>query len=586
MSDDPVTTTETVEGRFESWGSLKILEEIGRGGFGVVYRAWEPTLAREVALKVIRPRPGHGADALAAILREGQLLARIRHPNVVTVHGAMQVGDEVGIWMEFVRGKPLAQLVRDEGPRAADEAAVIGVTLCQALVAVHRAEVLHRDIKANNVMRETGGRIVLMDFGAGQVLDGPRQPEERTTGTPAYMAPEVLAGGKATVRSDIYSLGVLLYHLVTGTYPVEGQTWTDFLMAHARFERRPLGDVRPDISPRFVRIVERATAINPDERYASAGAMQADLLSLVGGGAAAPVPRRPTRTESRKRKAAQPRRAAAPVRIAAWTGGVLLGIWILGAVSTLVFNNTLSRPVAYANEPVLLWGVWGIRALIPGAVYATAVILLLTVLTAFWRVARRLSSTVSGIATGIEERGRAAAAAIGLNDSEMGPLTLLAAQILALAGFCWYFRDILASVASFIDSALPGELEALRPEYLEHHQRYVFALAILIAAMGFAAYRVARLRRQAGLSLTSGSMLGVFGLIAISLLLVAVPYRLMWHNRFERVTYGSQRCYILGEQSAAVLLYCPGIDPPRVMAAPVPAGDLQRSGVFENIYTR
>jgi hypothetical protein len=168
----------------------------------------------------------------------------------------------------------------------------------------------------------------------------------------------------------------------------------------------------------------------------------------------------------------------------------------------------------------------------------------------------------------------------------MGPLTLLAAQILALAAFCWYFRDILASVASFIDSALPAEFEALRPEYLEHHQRYVFAMAILIAAMSFAAYRVARLRRQAGQPLTSGSMLGVFGLIGISLLLVAAPYRLMWHNRFERVTYGSERCYILGEQPASALLYCPGIDPPRVKTVPVPASDLQRSGVVENIYTR
>ena len=227
MSDDSVTVSHDVGGRqLQMWGALEILEEIGRGGFGVVYRAWEPALAREVALKVIRPRDPN-PETLASILREGQLLARVRHANVVAVHGAQQIGDEVGLWMEFVRGRSLSNLVRADGPRAAEEAAVIGISLCQALAAVHQAGVLHRDIKAHNVMREAGGRIVLMDFGAGQLLEGPRNQDERAIGTPSYMAPEVLAGGRATARSDLYSLGILLYYLVTGTFPVEGTSWTD-----------------------------------------------------------------------------------------------------------------------------------------------------------------------------------------------------------------------------------------------------------------------------------------------------------------------------------------------------------------------
>ena len=133
--------------------------------------------------------------------------------------------------------------------------------------------------------------------------------------TEGFAAPE-LSGTphEATASSDIYSIGVLLYYLVTGTYPVEGETWTDFLLAHARFERTPLGDVRPDVPARFVRVVEKATSIRPDDRYGSPGAMLTDLTTAATG-VARPV-RRVSQTDSRKRKAAEPKPAvkAAPSR--------------------------------------------------------------------------------------------------------------------------------------------------------------------------------------------------------------------------------------------------------------------------------
>jgi serine/threonine-protein kinase len=155
-------------------------------------------------------------------VREGQLLARVRHQNVITVHGACEVNGEVGIWMEFVHGKTLEQIVRSDGPMSAQEASVVGESLCRALAAVHQAGLLHRDIKASNVMREAGGRIVVLDLGTGTEIDIESQPgTRRLAGTPLYMAPEILEGGTASVQSDIYSLGVLLFYLTTGTYPAE-----------------------------------------------------------------------------------------------------------------------------------------------------------------------------------------------------------------------------------------------------------------------------------------------------------------------------------------------------------------------------
>lgn len=584
MSDDSITVSHDVSGgQLQMWGALELLEEIGRGGFGVVYRAWEPALAREVALKIIRPRDPN-PETLASILREGQLLARVRHPNVVAVHGAQQIGDEVGLWMEFVRGRSLAHLVKGDGPRAAEEAAVIGISVCQALAAVHQAGVLHRDIKAHNVMREAGGRIVLMDFGAGQLLEGPRNQDERAVGTPSYMAPEVLAGGRATARSDIYSVGVLLYYLMTGTFPVEGSSWTDFLLAHARFERRPLGDVRPDAPASFVRIVEKATGLKPDERYASPGAMLADLSSAVTGGLV--VRKRSGKTDSRKRaRAPEPPPATSRWRWIAAIGTPILLPLTLGVITSATFNFTLGRSAEYSQENVLDWWIWGVRALVPGAVQATVVVLLWLLLAAIWKLLTRLSQTAAALARSIRERRTALAARAGLDDPDTAAQALLAGQILALAVFCWYFRDIFSAAISFIDTAAPADIAPLGPQHLVRHQLYNFVLAMMILAMSAGAWQILRMRRRTPAA-PHAPMMFVFGVIGVSLIVLAFPYRLIWHSRFERATYDGARCYIIGESAAGRgLLYCPDVAVPRVKEVGLAEEPIERSGVVESIYT-
>src|SRR5262249_45882579 len=204
-----------------TWGGFVLLEELGRGGFGVVHRAWDATLKRDVALKIIDVHRLHGVSE-DTVLREGQLMARVRHPNVVTVYSAQRIGGEVGLTMEYIKGRTLSMLVAEDGPLGAHEAALIGMALCDALTAVHRLGLVHRDLKASNVMREHGGRIVLMDFGAGRELGVAADGRAQVLGTPVYMAPEVMLGERGTAGADLYSLGVLLYNLVTADYPVRG----------------------------------------------------------------------------------------------------------------------------------------------------------------------------------------------------------------------------------------------------------------------------------------------------------------------------------------------------------------------------
>ena len=254
------------------WGRLTLLERIGEGTSCEVYRAWDTSLHREVALKLLHEE-GSSREARTRILDEARRLARIRHQHVVQVYGAEQHDRRVGLWMELVRGESLEQSVTKHGTLGAREAALIGLDLCSALAAVHAAGLLHRDVKAQNVMREERGRIVLMDFGTGEDLAG----SNRLVGTPLYLAPEIFRGQKASVQSDIYSLGVLLFYLVTGKFPVIAGSMEQLARAHGQRQRQPLRDLRPDAPEPFVAAVERALDSDPARRFQSVGDLEAAL---------------------------------------------------------------------------------------------------------------------------------------------------------------------------------------------------------------------------------------------------------------------------------------------------------------------
>jgi eukaryotic-like serine/threonine-protein kinase len=282
-------TTEFDRSKGEPWGPLLVLDEIGGGSFGKVYRAWDPALDHEVALKRLRLPADTSASHAASIVREGQLLARVRHPNVITVHGACEIDGEIGIWMEFVRGRTLEQIVRSDGPMSAQETSIVGESLCGALAAIHQAGLLHRDLKASNIMREAGGRIVVIDFGTSTEIEAGNQDGGRyLVGTPLYMAPELFEGASASVETDIYSLGVLLFYLTSGTYPVRGKSLAEIRTAHQVGRRRILSDLRPDLPVAFVDAVERAVSPLPTDRYPSAGSMLRSLRAWAPGDSVEP----------------------------------------------------------------------------------------------------------------------------------------------------------------------------------------------------------------------------------------------------------------------------------------------------------
>jgi serine/threonine-protein kinase len=264
-----------------TWGHLRVLERIGNGAFGQVYRAWDPRLDREVALKLLPADSDTGDARASSIIHEGRLLARVRHPNIVTIYGAERIGETIGLWMERVDGETVEQRLSRRSPLEPSAAIEIGIQICHAVAAVHKAGLLHRDIKAQNVMLAKEGRAVLMDFGTGRELAGASGSAGSLAGTPLYLAPELLRGGNATIQSDIYSLGVLLYRMVTATYPVHARSLPDLRLAHQRLERAGDVELRSGMPRRLGHIIGRAIDPRPERRYESADALAAALGTLA-----------------------------------------------------------------------------------------------------------------------------------------------------------------------------------------------------------------------------------------------------------------------------------------------------------------
>ena len=271
-------TTATPDGPLR-WGQLEILEKIGRGAYGDIYRARDPRLGREVALKLLRER---AAGRSCALVEEGHLLSRVRHPNVVTVYGADFIDGRAGLWMELISGDTLEDELQRTGPLAPGEVVRIGTTLCSALAAVHAAGLLHRDIKAQNIMRDVSGRLVLMDFGSGRTQSEVDVAD--LAGTPLYLAPEVFEGAEASSRTEVYSLGVLLWHLATGGFPVAAKTMGELRSLHAS---RSKTELPPDLAQRALgQVIARCLVRDPSVRYATATDVSAALSESAAAGAA------------------------------------------------------------------------------------------------------------------------------------------------------------------------------------------------------------------------------------------------------------------------------------------------------------
>ena len=333
----------------ETLGHYRIIRLLGRGGMGEVYLAEDLTLGRQVALKILPP--GLAATGRERFDREARAVAALNHPNIVTLHSIDQSNDPPFLTMEFVDGKPLNELIPAKG-LPLDRLLKIAIPFADAVGAAHQRGILHRDLKPANVMVTADGRVKVLDFGLAKLQEDvevrellPTQEltgEGRIIGTVAYMSPEQAEGQTVDQRSDVFSIGVVLYELATGTRPFTGDTSLSILSAILKDTPRPVSELKPELPRDFTRIIRRALNKDPEQRYQSAKDLRNDLSAVLEDLASGEAPR-PT---SAAAMASPARRSHAMLAVTA--AAVLASVGVVGWL--VIRPSSVAPPTASPSD--------------------------------------------------------------------------------------------------------------------------------------------------------------------------------------------------------------------------------------------
>jgi eukaryotic-like serine/threonine-protein kinase len=336
-------------------GHYRIESKLGEGGMGEVYLAEDTKLGRKVALKVLAAALTADAERRSRFEREARAIAALNHPNIVTIHSVEEDAGVVFLTMELVDGKPVSELIPRDG-MTLDSLLKIAIPLADAVGAAHQRGITHRDLKPANVMVTDDGRVKVLDFGLAKIrddapLDGygatiataQLTGEGRIMGTVAYMSPEQAEGKPVDQRSDIFSLGIVLFEMATGRKPFAGDSNVSTLSAILKDTPRSVTELRQDLPREFARIVRHCLAKDPEERYQTAKDLRNDLRSLKEDLDTGEVARDVTRSAITTQTTVVT--APAPSRRRASTRPVIAAIVLLGL----------------AGAALLVWWMWGAR---------------------------------------------------------------------------------------------------------------------------------------------------------------------------------------------------------------------------------
>ncbi len=276
---DPVLSLLDSSSHPDSLGKIKdyeILGVLGRGGMGAVLRAFDPGLNRFVALKILSPHLAANATARKRFLREARAAAAIAHENVIAIHGVSEFKGIPYLVMPLIRGDSLQKRMRENGPLELEEVLRIGLQTASGLAAAHSQGLIHRDVKPANILLGPGTeRVTLTDFGLARTVDEVDLTQTgMLAGTPRYMSPEQTRGENLDTRSDLFSLGTVLFEMVTGHAPFRGQTTFTLMKSITESHHKPVRDLRTDCPEWLERIIHRLLAKNPIDRFASARDVQ------------------------------------------------------------------------------------------------------------------------------------------------------------------------------------------------------------------------------------------------------------------------------------------------------------------------
>jgi hypothetical protein len=440
-----------------------------------------------------------------------------------------------------------------------------------------------------------GGSVKILDFGVAQAMSLlSSDSSARTTmnvmplstvatvrgdkgavrhpGTPAYMSPEQMFGKEIDQRSDIYSLGIVMYEMATGHRPYSAEDPLDVVLALSRKLLRPT-DVEANLPSDVHEVIAKMLAVNVEERYQTAAELETALVALTAPDLSMAGP-------------SVRSRIGVALKVTVVLVAVPLVVMVLGSITSAWFNLMLERYPPFSDESPAVWLEMGFRSLFTPALVIGGVLFALEALRFVVRILN-LSKSVESLLTASRTRTRRLSSKLHFENPAVVAQAVATIGLLALVAVVWRFRDFLWAIEASVSSNrnLTSLVEPLRPHHLEDAGLYRVALEIVMIFLSVSILRIRRIRARQAVRQGGGALAMVVALLVITLLAIELPYRLARRNNFERISVDGSRCYAIGETDKQLLAFCPDVGPPRNRVVARDGPNIQRSGIIESIYT-
>ena len=571
-------------------GPYVVLDRLGIGGMGHVFLGNDTRLQRKVALKCLIASAS-AAELRARILHEARAAARITHPNIAIVHDVVEHDSRPFLAMEYVEGENLAVVIKRDKPPL-DTILTMTRQLASALSAAHAKGIVHRDLKPANIQVTPDGSVKILDFGVAHAMSalatGTTTPGAALTvhiststlqgdrvamhpGTPAYMSPEQMFGRAIDQRSDIYSLGVIVYEMATGHRPYAVDDPLELVLTLSRNFLRP-GDAETPLPAQVSEVVAKMLAVRPEERYQTAGDLEAAIVALTA------VPQQAVVA------APAASRVRAAGRMAVVVAVAFAVTTVLGCIESFGFNRTLGRVAPFDQDSLATWVEMGLRALVNPLVYTIAAFVVLAAVRFFVRLLSLSRGIEHLLTTGATHTARFSAH-LGLSDPLVLGQAVAGIGLVALVAAVWLFSPFISAFGSAsISDFAAQKYSTLQPaNTTRHFYRVVFTL--LTVGLSLAAVRIQRVRATQVVHKGGGGLAIVSAMIVVSLVMCQLPYRIVWKNEMPRLDLAGERCYEIGATADELLLHCPDRQPPRNRIVKRNDPAVHDTGIRQNIFT-